>query len=94
MFVVNTLAWKNSIELAFSRVFVVNILAWKDKIELAAPIFWFVLRPKIANFSFLRQFHRLHFEWGQMTSATAIKAVPVLEEVCAGTTRIGVCGSI
>ena len=30
----------------------------------------------------------------QMTSATAINAVPVLEEVCAGTTRSGACGSI
>ena len=42
----------------------------------------------------LRQFHRLHSERGQMTNATAIKAVPVLEEVCAGTTRSGACGSI
>ena len=42
----------------------------------------------------LRQFHRLHSEWGQMTNATALNAVPVLEEVCAGTTRSGACGSI
>ena len=41
---------------------------------------------------FLR--HRLHSERGQVTSATAINAVPVLEEVCAGTTRSGACGSI
>ena len=39
-----------------SRVFVVNTLAWKNRIELAAPIFWFVFHPKIANF-YLRQFH-------------------------------------
>ena len=31
---------------------------------------------------------------GQMTKATAIIAVPVLEEVYAGTTRSGACGSI
>ena len=29
----------------------------------------------------------LHSEWGQMTNATAIKAVPVLEDVYAGTTQ-------
>ena len=34
-----------------------------------------------------RQFHRLHSEWGQMTNATAINAVPVLEDVYAGTTQ-------
>ena len=50
--VVNTLAWKTRTELAFSRVFVVNPLAWKNRIELAAPIFWFVFHPKIANFVF------------------------------------------
>ena len=42
----------------------------------------------------LRQFHRLHSEWGQMTNATAINAVTVLEEVCADTNRSGACGSI
>ena len=41
-----------------------------------------------------RQFHHLHLECGQMTNATAINAVPVLEDVCAGTTRSGACGSI
>ena len=35
----------------------------------------------------LRQFHRLHSEQGQMIHATAINAVPVLEDVCAGTTQ-------
>ena len=35
----------------------------------------------------IRQFHRLHSEWGQMTNATAINAVPVLEDVCAGTAQ-------
>ena len=34
-----------------------------------------------------RQFHRLHSEWGEKTSATAINAVPVLEDVYAGTTQ-------
>ena len=33
------------------------------------------------------QFHRLHSEQGQMINATAINAVPVLEEVYAGTTQ-------
>ena len=31
---------------------------------------------------------------GQMTNAKAINAVPVLDEVYAGTTRSGACGSI
>ena len=34
-----------------------------------------------------RQFHRLHSEWGQMTTATVISAVPALEDVYAGTTQ-------
>ena len=34
-----------------------------------------------------RQFHRLHLERGQITNATAINAVPVLEDVHAGTTQ-------
>ena len=29
-----------------------------------------------------------------MTNAIAINAVPVLEDVCAGTTRSGACGSV
>ena len=35
----------------------------------------------------LRQIHRLHSEQGQMINATAINAVPVLEDVYAGTTQ-------
>ena len=35
----------------------------------------------------LRQFHRLHSEQGQMINATAIFAVPVLEDVHVGTTQ-------
>ena len=35
----------------------------------------------------LRQFHRLHSEQGQMINATAINAVPVLEDVHVGTTQ-------
>ena len=35
----------------------------------------------------LHQFHRLHSELGQTTNATAINAVPVLEDVHAGTTQ-------
>ena len=38
-------------------------------------------------FTFFRLFHRLHSEWGQMINATAFNAVPVLEEVYAGTTQ-------
>ena len=34
-----------------------------------------------------RQFHRLHSDWGQTTNATAIDAVPVLEDVYGGTTQ-------
>ena len=34
-----------------------------------------------------RQFHSLHSEWGQTTNATAINAVPVLEDVHVGTTQ-------
>ena len=36
----------------------------------------------------------LALRMGQMTNATAINAVTVLEDVCAGTTRSGACGSI
>ena len=35
----------------------------------------------------LRQFHRLHSEQGPMISATAVNAVPVLEDVHVGTTQ-------
>ena len=35
---------------------------------------------KLRILFFIRQFHRLHSEWGHMTSETAINAVPVLEE--------------
>ena len=37
--------------------------------------------------TFFRQFHRLHSEWGQMINATAINAVPVLEDVYFGKTE-------
>ena len=36
----------------------------------------------------------LALRMGQMINATAINAVPVLEDVCAGTTRSGACGSM
>ena len=42
----------------------------------------------------LRQFHRLHHEWGKVTNVTAINVVPVSEEVCANTTRSGACALI
>ena len=35
----------------------------------------------------LRRFHRLHSELGQMINATAVNAVPVLEDVHVGTTQ-------
>ena len=35
----------------------------------------------------LRRFHRLHSEYGQMINATAVNAVPVLEDVHVGTTQ-------
>ena len=49
------------------------------------------MSASIASLSFVvarfSQFHRLHSEQGQMINATAINAVPVLEEVYAGTTQ-------
>ena len=79
----------------FSRVLVVNTLAWKNRVELAAPHFLVCVPSHNCEFCFffLRQFRRLHSDSGQMTSAAAINAVPVLEEVCAGTTGSTACGS-
>ena len=45
-------------------------------------------------FTFFASSSACNSEWGQMTTATAINAVPVLEEVYAGITKSGACGSI
>ena len=65
----------------------------KDKNDEMSAFFGLCSIPKLRFFK-IHQFLCLHSERGQMTSATATNAVPVLEEVCAGTTRSGACGSI
>ena len=49
------------------------------------------MSASIASLSFVvarfSPVHRLHSEWGQMTNATAINAVTVLEDVHVGTTQ-------
>ena len=70
-------------------------LASKEQDRIRGFHFLVCVPSQIANFVlFFCQFHRLHSKWGQMTSATAINFVPVLEEVCTGTTRSGDFGSV
>ena len=53
----------------------------------------FATQPKlrILYLLVLRQFHRLHFVWGQVINVTAINVVPVLTEVCVCVSVVRFC---